>query len=280
VAQAQGTRGSARALLIEADESYRAAVAACLRLAGCRVESVTDADAGLGALADGGHQLLVCSVPAQDRHRRRQVMAEIRARSQARMIVLGERADLAQVDLEGGASHWLQKPFVPGTLVGVVRAALRTSDTPIARVATRLEIRGIVLDGTRRRLTFACSGVTLTRQEWELISILFRHPDRFLAAREILRLGWRAGDHAAEQVRTYVHRLRQKLEPLGLPCQLLSQHGNGYRLAFDSVEGGSADRSEGGVRAAEASPSPRLRRRSSMRPSGARCSRSHRKARQ
>jgi DNA-binding response OmpR family regulator len=241
--------------LIEADESYRAAVAACMRLAGCQVEAVPDADAALAALADGDHQLLVWCVPAEDVDRRLQVMAEFRNRSRARIILLGERADSAQLDLEAGAGHWLQKPFVPGTLVGLVRAALRTSASPVARVATRLEMRGIVLDGTRRRLTFAGSGVALTRQEWELISILFRHPERFLSAREVLRLGWRAGDHAAEQLRTYVRRLRVKLEPLGLPCRLLSKHGHGYCLAFDS--GGGPGR-PGGGRTELQGPSPAL----------------------
>jgi DNA-binding response OmpR family regulator len=90
----------------------------------------------------------------------------------------------------------------------------------------------MTLDGGRRKLAFGGSEVLLTRQEWDLFSILFSHPDRFITAQEILLLGWRAGDHAAEQIRTYVHRLRLKLEPLKLPCQLLSQHGQGYCLAF------------------------------------------------
>ena len=96
----------------------------------------------------------------------------------------------------------------------------------------RTTIRGIFLDGSRRNLTYQGAEVTFTRQEWDLLAILFSHPDRFLSAQEILRLGWTAGEHAAEQLRTYVHRLREKLDPLGLPCQLLSRHGQGYCLLF------------------------------------------------
>jgi DNA-binding response OmpR family regulator len=90
----------------------------------------------------------------------------------------------------------------------------------------------MVFDGGRRTVQFGGSEVFFTRQEWDLLSILISHPERYLAAREILMLGWRAGEHAAEQLRTYVHRLRQKLEPLNLPCQLLSRHGQGYCLTF------------------------------------------------
>jgi hypothetical protein len=54
-----------------------------------------------------------------------------------------------------------------------------------------------------------------------------------LTAREIIRLGWRAGEHEAEQLRIYVRRLRLKLEPLDLACRLVSQHNRGYCLIVD-----------------------------------------------
>ena len=125
------------------------------------------------------------------------------------------------------------KPFVPGALVGAIRAALRKSASATVRVASKLEVRGMVLDGGKRALTFEGAEVFFTRQEWDLFMILASHANRFLGAREILRLGWRAGEHAAEQLRTYIHRLRHKIEPLNLPCHLASEHGQGYCLMFD-----------------------------------------------
>jgi DNA-binding response OmpR family regulator len=159
-------------------------------------------------------------------------MGELRLRSQAPLIMVDGDTETAQADLEGGADQWLPRPFVPGALVGSIRASLRKSASSAMRLIPRLEVRGIVLDGRKRKLAFAGSEVFFTRQEWDLLSILISHPERFLAAQEILVLGWHAGEHAAEQLRTYVHRLRQKLEPLNLPCQLLSQHGQGYCLTF------------------------------------------------
>ena len=78
-------------------------------------------------------------------------------------------------------------------------------------MASRLAIRGMVLDGGRRNLSFSGSEVFFTHQEWDLLSILISHPERFLAAQDILQLGWRAGEHAAEQLRKCVHRLRASL---------------------------------------------------------------------
>jgi DNA-binding response OmpR family regulator len=222
-----------RALLIEADDAYAVVIAACMRMTGCRVETIQDPDLAFPALEHQKFDAVVWGVSAAQAHRRCEVISEIRLRTESPLVLVDGGSEAAQLDLETGADQWVPKPFVPGALVGALRAALRKSASPIMLVASRVEIRGMVLDGRRRRLTFSGHQVTFTRQEWDLLSILVSHPDRFLGAREILRLGWRAGDHGPEQLRTYVHRLRQKFEPLDLPCRLASQHGQGYCLSFE-----------------------------------------------
>jgi DNA-binding response OmpR family regulator len=224
--------GRSRALLIEADQSYRAVIGACLVLAGCLVDPTAYVDDALVALERQSFDLVVWGINDGDRDRRLELIGELRIRSEAPLIVLDGGSEAAQVNLEAGADQWLPKPFVPGALVGSIRASMRKSSSAVVRVASRLEIRGMVLDGGRRKLSFEGSEIFFTRQEWDLLSILISHPERFLAAQDILQLGWRAGEHAAEQLRTYVHRLRQKMEPLKLPCRLLSQHGQGYCLTF------------------------------------------------
>ncbi len=220
-----------RALLIEADDAYRVTIAACMRLAGCRVDHVATPALAYSEFERGSFDLVVWGVaPGVDC--RSEVISELRLRTEAPLILIDDVIEMAQLDLESGADQWLPKPFVPGALVGCVRAAMRKSGSSIMQVASRVEIRGMVLDGKTRRLKFNGSEVEFTRQEWELLSILVSYPDRFLGAREIVRLGWRAGQHGPEQLRTYVRRLRLKLDPLDLPCHLLSQHGQGYCLNF------------------------------------------------
>jgi DNA-binding response OmpR family regulator len=240
-----GSGPRCHALLIETDESYRAAIAACMELAGCRVEQEVGIESAFVTLERHSFDLIVWGVSPTDGDRRVEVMGQLRLRSEAALIVVDADTTTAQFDLEGGADQWLPKPFVPGALVGSIRASLRKTASTGVRVSSRLEIRGMVLDGGRRRLTYAGSEASFTRQEWDLLSILIGHPDRFLGAQEIIRLGWRAGEHAAEQLRTYVHRLRNKLEPLDLPCHLLSQHGQGYCLTFsDKAAAARGERSE------------------------------------
>jgi DNA-binding response OmpR family regulator len=221
-----------RTLLIEEDDAYRAVIEACVRLAGCRVEVVADLDRAFPEMEHQGFDLVVWGVSDTNENHRREIISELRLRTEAPLILIDCGPEQAQLDLEAGADQWLPKPFVPGALVGSIRAALRKSASSIIDIASKFEVRGMMLDGKRRKLTFGQSQVGFTRQEWELLSILVNYPDRFLGVREIMRLGWRAGDHGPEQLRTYVHRLRQKLDPLGLPCRLLSQHGQGYCLSF------------------------------------------------
>ena len=228
-----GARGGRPiALLIETDEAYRAVITASLRLAGCRVDTASTADAALSVLEKRSYDLVVWGVSSGDSSRRCEVISEVRLLTEVPLVLVDGSPDVAQLDLESGADQWLPKPFVPGALIGAVRAALRKAASPVVGVASRLEMRGMVLDGKTRRVSCRGRVVAFTRQEWDLLSILVNYPNRYLGAREILRLGWRAGDHEAEQLRTYVRRLRQKLEPLEAPCQLLSEHGLGYCLAF------------------------------------------------
>jgi DNA-binding response OmpR family regulator len=227
------TFSEARALLIEADEFYRSAIAACIEVADGHPQLVHSPELAFSMLERRGFDLLVWGVTGDETGRRVEIIGELRLRSAAPLVVVDGGVAVAQVDLEAGADQWLPKPFAPGALVGSRRAALRKSDRSMVPVASRAEIHGMVLDGGRRKLILDRHEVSFTRQEWDLLTILACHPNRFLGAQEILRLGWRAGEHAAEQLRTYVHRLRLKLQATDLPCRLLSQHGRGYCLTFD-----------------------------------------------
>src|SRR6266536_3142475 len=223
-----------RALLIEADEPYRVVIAALLRLAGCQVELVRDTAAALPALEGHQFDLVVWGAPSPDPDLtlRDSRISELRLRTPAPLILLAAGFEGAQQDLEAGADQWLPKPFVPGALVGALRAALRSAAAAPAPVAARLVVRGLVLDGDSRTATFRGVSADFTHQEWDLLSILVNHPNRYLTTHEIVRLGWRAGEHGPEQRRTYWSRLRRKLRPLHPPCDLLGRHGHGYCLLF------------------------------------------------
>jgi DNA-binding response OmpR family regulator len=221
-------------LLIEADDAYRASIAACMRLAGCETDSVPDLGQAMEALRSQSFELVVWGTDAGDAEHRFERIAEVRMLTEAPLILIAEGFDTARTDLESGADQRLPKPFVPGALVGSIRAALRKSPVPIVPPAAHVETHGMVLDGDDRRLSLEDRHIEFTRREWDLLLILVSHADRYLGAHDILRLGWQTGDHGPEQVRIYIRRLRRKLDPADLPCRLVSRRGQGYSLTFDT----------------------------------------------
>ncbi|MGH7922936.1 MAG: response regulator transcription factor [Candidatus Dormibacteraceae bacterium] len=232
----QGKRPTVgHALVIEADAAYRVTIEACARLAGCDVEAAPDMQEGLARLAGKGFDVVIWGVHARDSDSRRvEFLTQLRETdSSVSVIMADDHFEPAQVSYESGADHILPKPFVPGALVGAIKSALRKAPSLIMQLVSSVEIRGMVLDADRRELRFGEQEVSFTGREWDLLSILLTHPNRFLSMTDIFQQGWRAGRYGDDQVRAYVRRLRQKLEPLTLPCQVISQQGRGYCLVID-----------------------------------------------
>jgi DNA-binding response OmpR family regulator len=225
-------RGSGAVLVVEADEAYRAVIETCVRLAGCRAEATTDLASALARLEGASFDVLIWGTGLEE-DRYAESVGLLRARTDAHVIVLADQFEIAQSAHEAGADRVLPKPFVPSALVAALMAALRRSPALMMHLASRVEIKGIVFDAAGRSLQCDRTLVTFTTQEWELLAVFLSHPNRFMTAREIIRLGWRAGAHEVEQLRTYVRRLRQKLEPLNVPLRLVTHQNRGYCLVVD-----------------------------------------------
>jgi DNA-binding response OmpR family regulator len=232
MARRKRSRVSGSVLIIEADEAYRAIIETCVGLAACRAEAVSDLQLALPMLESESFDALIWGVGPEE-ERWSELVTRLRARTDARVLLLADHFEAAQAAYEAGADQVLPKPFIPSVLVGALKAALRRSPSLMMHLASRVEIKGMTFDGEGRTLQFNGEQVSFTVQEWDLLAVFLSHPNRFLSAREIIRFGWRAGDHEAEQLRTYVRRLRLKLEPLDVGCRLVSQHNRGYCLMVD-----------------------------------------------
>jgi len=94
------------------------------------------------------------------------------------------------------------------------------------------ELAGLDLDVRRRVLSYAGRRLTLTRREAELLAFLARRPGQFFSAAQLVSLAWGAPELSAEQLRTYVVRLRRHLANTGVPARLVSEPRTGYGLVF------------------------------------------------
>ena len=164
-----------------------------------------------------------------------ETLRRIRAQSQVPVILVTARvADADKLrGFQNGADDYLTKPFNPDELSARVAAVLRRSGA-VARLASSavLTYPNVEIDLERRKVTVNGAEVRLSRTEWELLSLLAANPGRVMLHGELLGRIWGPEfRHEVHYLRTWVSRLRSKLEPTDdAPPLITTFPGIGYRM--------------------------------------------------
>lgn len=169
-----------------------------------------------------------------------QVCLRLRQESDVPIIMLTAKSEHDDV-VEGlalGADDYLTKPFSPRVLAARVWAVLRRTQANRPLVE-RLSFNGraLVIDFRRQEVLVHNQPAALTRTEFELLSVLVRHPGRVWSREELIyRL--RGTDYIGDDrtIDAHIKKLRAKLEQdTRSPEFILTVWGTGYKF------GGTAD---------------------------------------
>jgi len=165
------------------------------------------------------------------------ICKEIRKLSQVPIIMLTARDEVTDkvVGLEVGADDYLTKPFHPQELVARAKALLRRArvepDQPKLIRAGKLEV-----DLERHEVRHSKAKVQLRPKEFDLLSLLARHPGRVFQRSELLDLVW--GYDFPGYTRTvdvHVQQVREKLAAAGITDpSIQTVWGVGYRLELSA----------------------------------------------
>ncbi|HEX6076794.1 MAG TPA: response regulator transcription factor [Micromonosporaceae bacterium] len=214
-----------RVLLVEDDVSVAGAMESALRRRGYEVvRAATVAEALAAPSVD--LVLLDLGLPDGDGI---EVCRELRRRDDHVAIIAvtarGEERDRV-AGLRIGADDYVVKPFSMAELQARIDAVLRrvARATPPAPV---MEVGPLRLDPAARRVTVDDAEVTLTRKEFELLTVLAREAGSVVSRDRLLMEVWRttfAGGHTLE---VHIGSLRNKL---GRPDLVQTVRGVGYRL--------------------------------------------------
>ena len=166
------------------------------------------------------------------------VTAKLRAVSNVPILLLTAKSESGDkvLGLNVGADDYITKPFDPAEVQARVRSHLRRYTrlgTAPGRSGGSCHTLGpIALDEKERRVTLDGEPVALTPIEFQILSLLIRHPGRVYSSREIYERVWNEAAYGAENaVSVHIRHLRQKLEANpSEPRYLKVVWGQGYKL--------------------------------------------------
>ena len=226
----------ARILIIEDETAIAELERDYLELSGYEVTIAEDGVKGKRAALEEDYNLVILDLmlPGSDGF---EICKAIREAKDIPILMVSAKKD--EVDkirgLGLGADDYMTKPFSPSEMVARVKAHLARYDRLVKnhdKVNEVIEIRGMKIDKTARRVYVNEEEKILTTKEFDLLSFLAGHPDRVFTKDELFREIWDMesfGDIAT--VTVHIKKIREKIEEdAAKPQYIETIWGKGYRF--------------------------------------------------
>ena len=227
---------SKRILIVEDEESIADLEKDYLELSGFEVEVANDGETGLrrGLAVEFDLIILDLMLPGVDGF---EICRQIRGQKNTPIIMVSAKKD--DIDkirgLGLGADDYMTKPFSPSELVARVKAHLARYERLIGSTAQKndiIEIRGIRIDKTARRVWVNEEEKQFTTKEFDLLTFLAENPNHVFTKDELFSKIWdmeSIGDIAT--VTVHIKKIREKIEfNTAKPQYIETIWGVGYRF--------------------------------------------------
>ena len=225
-----------RILIIEDEEAIADLEKDYLELSDFEVVIENTGDAGLKRAMSEEFDLLILDLmlPGMDGF---EVCKNIREEKDIPIIMVSAKKD--DIDkirgLGLGADDYMTKPFSPSELVARVKAHMARYDRLVGsnqKTNDIIEIRGLKIDKTARRVYLDGEEKIFTTKEFDLLSFLAENPNHVYTKEELFREIWdmdSIGDIAT--VTVHIKKIREKIEfDTTKPQYIETIWGVGYRF--------------------------------------------------
>lgn len=223
-------------LIIEDEEAIADLEKDYLELSGFEVEIANRGDEGLERALNEEFDLFILDLmlPEVDGF---EICRQIRdAKNTPIIMVSAKKEDIDKIRGLGlGADDYMTKPFSPSELVARVKAHLTRYERLIGSGTPEndiIEIRGLKIDKTARRVWMNDEEKSFTTKEFDLLTFLAENPNRVFTKDELFREIWdmeSIGDIAT--VTVHIKKIREKIEfNTAKPQYIETIWGVGYRF--------------------------------------------------
>lgn len=225
-----------RILIVEDEISIAELEKDYLELSDYEVDIESDGETGESMALKGDYVLCILDVmlPGKDGF---EICKAIRKEKNIPIIMVSaKRDDIDKIRGLGlGADDYITKPFSPSELVARVKAHLARYDRLVASTVPQndvLEIRGLKIDKTARRVFVNNEEKVFTTKEFDLLLFLASNPNKVFSKDELFRNIWdmeSIGDIAT--VTVHIKKIREKIEyDTSKPQYIETIWGVGYRF--------------------------------------------------
>lgn len=223
-------------LIIEDEEAIADLEKDYLELSGFEVEIQNNGDVGLQEALSKDLDLIILDLmlPGMDGF---EVCKRIRDEKNVPILMVSAKKD--DIDkirgLGMGADDYMTKPFSPSELVARVKAHMARYDRLVGsspKNSDIVEIRGLRIDKTARRVYVDGEEKNFTNKEFDLLTFLAENPNHVFTKEELFRKIWgmeSIGDIAT--VTVHIKKIREKIEyDSAKPQYIETIWGVGYRF--------------------------------------------------
>ena len=225
-----------RILIIEDEVAIADLEKDYLELSGFEVEIENDGTTGLARALAEEFDLFILDLmlPGTDGF---EICKQMREKKNTPILrVSAKKDDIDKIRGLGlGADDYVTKPFSPSELVARVKAHLARYERLIGSNLIEndiVEIRGIKIDKTARRIWVNGEEKAFTTKEFDLLTFLAENPNHVFSKEELFRKIWdmeSVGDIAT--VTVHIKKIREKIEmDTSKPQYIETIWGVGYRF--------------------------------------------------
>ena len=227
-----------RILIVEDETAIAELEKDYLELSGFEVAIENTGDKGLKAALNEEFDLIVLDLmlPVIDGY---EICRRVREKKNIPIIMVSaKKEDIDKIRGLGiGADDYMTKPFSPSELVARVKAHLARYERLVGssvKANEIIEIRGIKIDKTARRVYVNGEEKAFTTKEFDLLTFLAENPNHVFTKEELFNKIWDMESFSQNDIATvtvHIKKIREKIElNTSKPQYIETIWGVGYRF--------------------------------------------------